>query len=495
MVVALAFGAAAVRADDSRRAVRPGDDLAKLAAAAPPGAVFDLAPGTYRVADIRPKDGQVFDGHGRAIISGAVVLSGFVRDGAAGDGGRWRMRGPKPLAPAYGACDKERWKEPEPADGCFYREDLFVDGRVVPRAFSAAAVTADTWYQDRKSGEIVVGFDPARHAVELSYAETAFAGNASGVVIRGLTVERFASMPQHGAIAGEDSSGWTIERDLIRDNAGAGVRTGNGMRVRNDRVLANGQIGVTGGGNGIVVADNEIAGNNTHGFSPAWEAGGTKFVRTLDLMVARNCVRDNAGSGLWTDIDNRKSTIIDNVSVDNGGVGIFHEIGGAALISGNFAAGNGVGDSPWASQILVSGSLDTEVRGNRVVVAADHGQGIFVVEEGRANELNISHKGPTYDASGNTVTGNEIRFLGKRGVYGFHAQGPAEPTPLDARNRFAGNTVIAGDDRPRFADQGAPEALSAAMAKGQEKGSKMVVSKGSNLSGVEAATLRGCDSE
>jgi hypothetical protein len=329
---------------------------------------------------------------------------------------------------------------------------MFVDGQILQRVFAISDIHDDTWFQNQSSGEISIGFDPTGHKFELSHAETAFAGAATSVVLRGLTIERFASIAQHGAIQGDLSSGWIIENDVVRQNAGAGVRTGSGMHIVGSRVLANGQIGIVGAGDDMIVENNEIADNNAHSFSPSWEAGGTKFVRTVNLLVRGNYVHHNNGPGLWTDIDNRDSTVVDNISNDNGGVGIMHEISGRALIASNEVMRNGTREeeSPWSSQILVSGSIDTIVWNNRVAVAPDYGFGIYVVEEGRANTSKIVSGDPTYDSRDNAVTDNEIRFLGDHGTYGYHAQGPAAPTSLETRNRFARNTVVAPDGRLRF---------------------------------------------
>jgi Right handed beta helix region len=480
------FLATAGRADDEHLMVKPGDDLAKFAIEAPPGTVFVLAPGVYPVANIVPKDRQVFEGHGRAVINGAVPLTGFRKDENI-----WRVQGPSPIPLSHGGCDAKRWTNP--VDGCLYRESLFRDGQLIARVFALADAHGDAWFQDRNSGEIVVGFDPSDHIVEISHFDAAFKGNASGVVIRGLTIEKFTPLAQYGAIQGDKSSDWTIENDVIRLNSGGGVRIGNGMRLIDNRVLENGQIGINGIGDNVTVIGNEIAHNNTQRFSPSWEAGGTKFVRTNNLLVERNCVHHNDGPGLWTDIDNRDSTIIDNVAADNGGVGIFHEISGTALIVNNLSIGNGwMGDSPWASQILVSGSIDTVVRGNRVVVAPTYGHGIYVVEEGRPNELKIAQAGPTYESHGNTITGNEIRFLGDHGAYGFFFHGNPEPTPLRTRNRFAGNTIIAGDDRPRFADDGPIANLKMAAEHGQELGSRLEILQSTLFTDRNSNLLAGC---
>jgi hypothetical protein len=160
------------------------------------------------------------------------------------------------------------------------------------------------------------------------------------------------------------------------------------------------------------------------------------------LQVRNNCVRDNFGNGIWTDGENRNSTIVDNWSVHNRGIGIFHEISGHALIEGNTVALNGSpGETPWNSQILVSGSIDTLVQRNRVEVALDSGNAIFIVEEGRKNWfIGHIHDFPTYVSRGNVVADNHITFYGSMGVSGFQSNhGRVED--LVENNRFEGNSI------------------------------------------------------
>ena len=87
-------------------------------------------------------------------------------------------------------------------------------------------------------------------------------------------------------------------------------------------------IGVSGGDDqsGIVVEGNEIAYNNEAGFNPEWEAGGTKFWATTNLVVRNNHVHHNFGPGLWADNDNVGALYEGNIVEDNDWAGIFHEI-------------------------------------------------------------------------------------------------------------------------------------------------------------------------
>jgi hypothetical protein len=324
-----------------------------------------------------------------------------------------------------------------------------VDGAALRRVLKSDELGNETWLQNRETGDILVGFEPAGRLVEMSYHRTAFYGPVKNLTIRGLVIEQYASTAQQGAIQAywepkqeALSTGWQILDNDIRFNSGAGVRTGNMMRLEGNRIYGNGQIGVRGTGTGIVVDSNDIFANNTLGFSPSWEAGATKFERTELLQVRNNCVRDNFGNGIWTDGENRNSTIVDNWSVHNRGIGIFHEISGHALIEGNTVALNGSpGETPWNSQILVSGSIDTLVQRNRVEVALDSGNAIFIVEEGRKNWfIGHIHDFPTYVSRGNVVADNHITFYGSMGVSGFQSNhGRVED--LVENNRFEGNSI------------------------------------------------------
>jgi hypothetical protein len=462
VVLGCMFALAGVaRASAADVIVYPGDDLAVLVKKFAPATKFVILRGKHYVGDIQPKDGQSFVGQPGAILSGAVRLGPFVRDGRL-----WRAKGPRPLEPSGGEC--------EHADrSCLFGEVLFMDGAPLRRVFKLDELSNESWLQNRQTGDIFVGFEPAGRLVEISYRRAAFYGTAQDVTIRGLVVEQYSSTAQHGAIhaTANDpeqkvlSTGWQILDNDIRFNSGGGVRTGNKMRLKGNRIYRNGQIGIVGAGTGIVVDSNDILANNALGYSAGWEAGATKFVVTDLLQVRNNCVRDNLGPGIWTDGENRNSTIADNWSVNNRGIGIFHEISGHALIEGNTVALNGSpGETPWNSQILISGSPDTLVQGNRVEVAPNYGHAIFIVEEGRAS----------YVSRRNVVANNDITFYGSMGVSGFHSShGRVED--LVENNRFEGNSihVVRGMTTLRFRIGSDYLNLDQAQQRGQETRSRI----------------------
>lgn len=219
----------------------------------------------------------------------------------------------------------------------------------------------------------------------------AFYGNADNVFICGLTIEDYVPGRQMGAIkAGDHSSdrntnGWTIKNSEVRHNFGGGIRIGNRMRVINNFVHHNYQIGIVGGGDDVVIERNEISFNNfQEDFDYTWEAGGTKFVKTRNLIIRNNFVHHNWGPGLWTDIDNIDTLMENNIVEDNAGSGIFHEISYAATIRENTVRRNGydrVG-SGWAygAGIIIAHSPNVEVYDNVVV---DNHNGIVAIQQKR----------------------------------------------------------------------------------------------------------------
>ena len=224
-----------------------------------------------------------------------------------------------------------------------------------------------------------------------------------------------------------------MEDAEIRLNHGIGLRTGDGMRVLRNRIHHNGELGMGGGGTGVLVEGNENAWNNTLGFDPAWEAGGAKFVRTRDLVVRGNVVHHNHGHGLWTDIDNIATLYEGNRLEANDYSGLFHEISYSAVIRNNTATGNGFGGAQWVdgAGIRVGSSRDTEIYGNTV---AGNRNGITALQSARGSgaygvhdltnlyvhdnsvDLGSGRQGVVENAGSTAVfTSMNIRFA--RGIY------------------------------------------------------------------------------
>jgi nitrous oxidase accessory protein NosD len=280
-------------------------------------------------------------------------------------------------------------------------------------------------------------------------AKAAIINSASGVTVRGLSVEKFANDAQRGAII--SGSDWTIERNEVRLNHGVGIQTPQAQRVKvlANHVHHNGQLGVSAWrATGSLYEGNELAFNNTAGFYNAdWEAGGAKWCESQGLTVRNNHVHDNKAIGLWFDIDTKDVTIEGNRIEANDSDGIRFEIGYRAVIRGNTIIGNGFKEpTRWVNGagIMVNSAKDVEVVGN--VVDGNY-NGIMLRQDDRGS----GSLGP-YVVETSLVHGNQV--IMRRGVSGI-ASTDSIQSVYTANNRFEDNhyTVI-GSDPTNFAWRG-----------------------------------------
>jgi len=210
--------------------------------------------------------------------------------------------------------------------------------------------------------------------------------NASGrnVTIKRLVIRNYNNPVQTGAIHGLGTTGWTVDSNEVTGNRGGGIAIGTKMKVRWNNVHHNHQIGISGIGDSILVEGNEIHFNNWLKENEwGWEAGGTKFVRTTNLIVRKNYSHDNWGPGLWTDISNLNALYEHNRVEDNAGPGIFHEISQSAVIRYNTIRRNGFDFAGWVwgGGIQIGTSRDVEIYGNTL---EDNKVGISIAQQNRA---------------------------------------------------------------------------------------------------------------
>ena len=440
-------------------AIKPGDSVAEIVERAPSNTTFHLEPGVYRMQYARPKDGQKFVGKGEVVFNGAAVLS----DWRKADG-YWVAIGPAARREPTGKCRKD-------TPLCGHSEDLFVDGKVYRKVASLADVSAGKWYDDGK--KVYVLDDPTGKLTEIGAVPFAFSSEASGVVLQDIIVEKYASAAQHGAIEFGRARNWELRNVISRWNHGAGARVGPGTRISKGSYSNNGQLGLAGGGSDIVIENVEIANNNYAGYREGWEAGGTKFVRTDELVVRKACIHHNDGPGLWTDSDNINVEYVDNLVFDNKDDGIKHEISYRAKIHGNTVARNGHKKLNWlwGSQILIQNSQDVEVYDNIVEVGSDYGNGISIVNQDRGK----GRHGP-WVAKNNFVHNNTIIHLAAKGWNGLVADHGREWFDDNSGNVFDSNTyVVPRDDRAYFLVKDGRRRLSDLPRYAMEKGAKIQI--------------------
>ena len=336
--------------------VRPDANLGAAVASTPEGGTLCLRSGVHRVREpVRPKDHQRLVGEPGTVLSGAEVVTGFTRSGQNFVASAFLP----PQPSTHGECA---------IPGCAYPQDVFLGGVPLTRVLDLDDLEPGQFYQDFRSNRLYLRDDPEGLLVEQARASSIVRSDARGVTIRGLVVEKAANEAQRAAIDNEGGGGWVIEDNEVRYNHGVGIR-GDSSTVRGNVVHHNGQLGLSGHGDGSLVEGNEIAWNNTAGYQCLWECGGTKWAENRGLVVRGNWSHDNHGPGMWTDINNVDVLYEDNVVTGNQGYGILHEISYRATIRGNVVQDTRPRDDTGffgGGEIVVSASPDVEVYGNQV---------------------------------------------------------------------------------------------------------------------------------
>jgi hypothetical protein len=205
-----------------------------------------------------------------------------------------------------------------------------------------------------------------------------------------------------------------------------------GTQVRGGSIHHNGQIGITGVGDDVLIENNKVWANNTRGFASSWEAGGIKLASSKRVTFRGNHVYDNAGPGIWCDIGCRDVVYERNLVEANQGHGIFHEISFDATIRDNTVRHNGIGNDGWfwGVNILLAASQDVAVYGNTLTVSAG-GCGILLIDQSRSMD-----SGGKYKTRNNTISRNDTTFEGNGCVGGASdaAKGDENYSIIDGGN-------------------------------------------------------------
>lgn len=400
--------------------VPPGSSVQAVVDSHPPGTTVCLGTGSHRLQQIAPKDGNTFVAEPSASLNGSRLLEGWVKDGAF-----WKVGGQGQQGRVVGVCQAGR-------GGCNHPEDLFVDNNVREHVTSKDQLGPGRWWFDYANDTIWSGDDPEGRLVETSFVPHAFRGGARDVTIRGLVVEKYAAPGQSAAIDGDGSpsGAWVVEGNEVRLNHGLGVKAHSGMRIVANLIHHNGQLGLGGRGDDVLVQRNNISYNNTLGHSYYWEAGGMKLVRTSGAVIRANHAFGNVGPGVWTDIDNIGTLYEGNYVNGNRDAGIFHEISYAAVIRDNVVVDNGPVTQWISGGISVAASPDVEVYGNLV---SGNANGITGMQERRGTGLHGPWEIKNLNVHHNTIVMD-------RGVTGLSEHMGDGSYFTSRNNRFTANT-------------------------------------------------------
>jgi parallel beta-helix repeat protein len=427
-----------------------------VVAGSPEGSTFTFAPGIYRNLEIVPKDDQVFLARPGAVLNGSVVVTSFLREGAF-----WILTNRPPKGQFRGTCDTGHPR-------CMCPQDLFVDERPLRHVESRNAVISGTWFYDFPNRTIYLKDDPAGHKVELSVSRTAFSGPAVNVTIDGFVVEKYANEAQVGAIGELNAgAGWIIRNNQVRLNHGVGITFASFATVSRNYTHHNGHLGIATAETSrvhvrrAVIEKNEVAFNNWAGFDPGWAAGGIKVCSADDLVIRDNSVHDNAGKGIWADIDSSGVLYENNVVTNNRGAGIVHEISDGAIVRNNRIAGNSIPGPSWywGAQILIQNAQNVDAYGNTLEVPPD-GHGIIIVQQNR---------GPQYPARNNHIHGNIVVYAGDASRSGMASDFDSDNALWRQDNVFDYNTYRMKDPSGRHWVWNDLKTSSQLKAMGQEK--------------------------
>ena len=378
------------------RLVPPAESIAAAAASAEPGDAFCLGRGVHRLQAVLPKAGQRFFGERGSVLSGARLVTDFVR------------RGDSWVIPDVKAATIERGICLGGGTLCRFPLGVFLDNTPLRRVGRMAELRAGAFFLDPARHEVLLADDPTGRTVEVSVENFAFTGRAPDVRIVGLTIEKYFSPPQDGALNAL-GSGWLIENSEFRLNGGAGVSISTDGVVRDCRIHSNGQLGATGEGHNLLFENNQVSNNNIYGFDPSWEAGGIKITETRNIVFRSNLVSGNAGPGLWCDEQCLDATYEGNLVEFNAGAGIFFELSIGAQIRDNRLNQNGQAKPSWywGSDIQIAASENALIERNTITVRPG-GTAIAFIDQNRHRS-----DGSYYRTQGNRALRNQIILRGE----------------------------------------------------------------------------------
>jgi len=186
----------------------------------------------------------------------------------------------------------------------------------------------------------------------------AFSGTGDRVEIRDLEIRNYWPGHNLGPISARvlndhnrEGQNWLVEGNYIHDNRGAGINVGSGMRVIDNEIANNIQIGISGlGTERTPLTDVLIANNNIHDngqfdspYDWRWHEGGLKLTHAHRLVVRGNTVNDNHMIGIYCDL------YCDDVLIENNTIrtadhwrfpgGIFYEKSSNGVIRNNTVDG------------------------------------------------------------------------------------------------------------------------------------------------------------
>ncbi len=235
-----------------------------------------------------------------------------------------------------------------------------------------------------KAGQRFIGELGARlRSQTKTYAFACFDRPVENVTIENLVIDGYLPPVQAAAISG--GKNWRVKNCEVRNSAAGGIQLRDGSTVENCYIHRCQQLGIKLFGQSPILRHCEIANNNPdHKYDVFWEAGGSKFWQTTDILIEDNYFHDNVGNGIWLDCDNT-GIVRANRCDNNTLAGIYQEIGGQLVIEDNTCTNDGTEykQAGWlhGAGITVEASQNVTVRKNTIRGCAN-GVGIIATSRG-----------------------------------------------------------------------------------------------------------------
>ena len=320
----------------------PLKTLAAAVAKAKSGATIVLRAGTYNESVVVPFQKKVtIQSYPREAVwlDGSVPVTSWSRSGS-GWSTPWSAF-PSPVMD--NVANNPRFVSPS-FPLAARPDQVFLDGVQLTQV-TPDRLAAGTFAADPASGRVLIGSDPAGHAVRISNKGQAIWVQSPDSTVRGFGVRGYATpYADRGAIR-LGNTGATAENLVIQDNAMIGINLeNNGGTLSKLTVERSGLLGIgTNASYDLSITDSVIRQNNWQRFKEAPVSGGIKITRSRGVTVSNNDISRNYSSGLWLDESVYDSKVIGNTVDGNEWTGIQLELSSKAVVAGNTITGGKAG--------------------------------------------------------------------------------------------------------------------------------------------------------
>jgi hypothetical protein len=331
----------------SGSASAPLRTLTRALVVAPSSGTIVLRAGSYneQVAVYKTLTIQNYPGE-QVWLDGSTTVSGWVKDGTRWRHDGWTVRFDHSPTYTKGAQDStnQYWQfvNTTTAPMAAHPDQLWIDGSRQKQVASLSAVTAGSFYLDESSSKLYVGSDPTGRTVAASNKAQAMNIRASGVVIRGIGIRRFAPSVWHvGAVTLENPNA-TLENVHISEMATTGLSVqSSGARLRQVTVSYSGMLGIHGRYADDLVLDKVLSRrNNIESFNITPVSGGAKLGTSRGIKVIDSNFSDNYGPGFWEDMSVYNTVVRGSNFNRNSGDGLFLEISARAVVGDSLFLNN-----------------------------------------------------------------------------------------------------------------------------------------------------------